>query len=280
MRGMVWMGQTVILIRGAGDLASGIAHRLVQANFSVVMLETHSPTVIRRKVSFAEAVFEGEALVEGVSARLAVGISDVGALLEDGKIALLIDPSGESINKIKPQVVVDAIMAKRNLGTRIDMAPVVVGVGPGFVAGRDVHAVVETKRGHYLGKVYLAGTAIPDTGVPGDVGGYTKERLLRALAEGRIVNLKSIGDYVRAGEEVAIVGEYPVKSLIDGVVRGLIRPESYVYPGMKIGDVDPRAAKEHCFTISDKARAVAGGVLEAILHFRPLSCKGGKAGRQ
>ncbi|MEW6662359.1 MAG: selenium-dependent molybdenum cofactor biosynthesis protein YqeB [Bacillota bacterium] len=265
------MGQTVILIRGAGDLASGIAHRLVQANFSVVMLETPNPTVIRRKVSFAEAVFEGEALVEGVSARLVHSTEDIAAILDTGKVAVLVDPQGASISKIKPRGVVDAIMAKRNLGTRMDMAPVVVGIGPGFVAGRDVHAVIETQRGHYLGKIYLTGEAVSDTGIPGEVGGYTTERLLRAPAEGKIVNLKSIGDSVRAGEEIAWVGEYPVKSLLDGVLRGLIRPETYVYPGMKIGDVDPRAAREHCFTISDKARAVAGGVLEALLHFAPLS---------
>ena len=254
----------LIVIRGGGDLATGTALRLYRAGMEVVVCETAVPTSIRRTVCFSEAVRLGETEVEGVTARLAA-LADLPDLLERGIVPVLADPEGACIPALAPDAVVDAIIAKRNLGTRMDMAPVVVAAGPGFTAGVDCHAVVETMRGHYLGRVIYDGAALPNTDVPGLIGGFAGERVLRAPADGVFRGVKRIGDHVRAGEAAGYVDGAPMVCTIDGVLRGLLADGVPVRRGMKSGDVDPRCAPEHCLCASDKALAVGGGVLEAIL---------------
>jgi xanthine dehydrogenase accessory factor len=254
----------LILIKGAGDLATGIAHRLYRSGFLVVMTELAQPTVIRRTVSFAEAVYRGRTEVEGVIA-VCTKLSDLAATLEQDVIPVVIDERGKCVQERNWAAVVDAILAKRNIATALTDAPLVVGVGPGFTVGKDVHFVVETKRGHDLGRVLLSGTAAADTAVPGNIGGYTIERLLQAPCAGIFQGLKNIGDIVSKGEVVATVEKQPVFAKIGGVLRGLLKSGLTVQEGMKIGDIDPRGCREYCFTISDKARAVGGGVLEALL---------------
>jgi xanthine dehydrogenase accessory factor len=256
-------GRPLALVKGAGDLATGVALRLRSAGFSVVMTELARPTVVRRTVAFAEAVYQGRAIVEGVEAVLVEDIGAVGQVLDRGSVPVVVDPDAAVRRELGPALVVDAVMAKRNTGTRLDEAPAVVALGPGFVAGRDVHAVVETSRGHDLGRVLTSGSALADTGVPGEIGGFTRERLLRAPLAGTFRSDHRIGDRVSAGETVGHVAEIPVCAAIDGVLRGLLYPGLEVTVGFKLGDVDPRAAREHCFLVSDKARAIGGGVLEA-----------------
>lgn len=256
----------LVIIKGAGDLATGVAHRLARCGFSIVMLEIPEPTVIRRTVAFAEAIYQGEFTVEGITAKLAGSPREIRDILDSGKIALLVDPRWSSLKILQPLAVVDAILAKRNLGTSMADAPVVIGLGPGFTAGRDVHAVVETQRGHDLGRVIFSGSAVPNTGIPGEIGGYSSERLLRSPAEGIFLGIRKIGDVVNAGDVVAMVGNTPVYAAIPGILRGLLKSGLTVTKGFKIGDIDPRCARENCFTISDKARSVAGGVLEALIH--------------
>ena len=255
----------IAVVRGGGDLATAVGRRLHLCGFSVVQLETAAPTVIRRGVAFAAAVFQGRIAVEGVEAMLARDVATARALLGEGRVAVLVDPDAASIGGLRPQLVVDAIMAKRNLGTHRGMAPRVVALGPGFVAGTDVHAVVETCRGHDLGRVITSGAAEPDTGIPGTIGGYDVQRVLRAPRAGTFRPAREIGDHVRAGEAVAEVAGARIPAAIDGVVRGLLYPGLPVREGQKVGDVDPRGQRSLCFTISDKANAVAGGVLEAAL---------------
>jgi len=245
-------------------LATGVAVRLFRAGFSVVVLEIGHPTVIRLPVSLARAVYEGKAVAEEVEAVLIPSWEKAEDIIKQAKIPVLIDSEGSCIKKLSPTVLVDAILAKRNLGTTIGQAPLVIGLGPGFTAGEDVDVVIETKRGHDLGRVIYHGQAAPDTGVPGEVGGESKRRLLRAPAEGKIVPLRKIGDLVKAGEVIAEVEGVPLKAEISGVLRGLIYPESWVTKGMKAGDIDPRGIREYCFTVSDKARSLGGAVLEAI----------------
>ncbi|MGE5175215.1 MAG: selenium-dependent molybdenum cofactor biosynthesis protein YqeB [Hyphomicrobiales bacterium] len=252
-------------VRGAGDLASAVGRRLHLCGFSVVHLETASPTVIRRAVAFASAVYDGSTIVEGVEAALAGDVAAARALIARGKVAVLVDPEGNSIPALRPVLVVDAILAKRNVGTHRGMAPRVVALGPGFTAGVDAHAVVETCRGHDLGRVILSGSALPDTGIPGSIEGHDKARLLRAPRAGSFRATKEIGDLVKAGDVVADVVGTPIRSAIDGIVRGLLHDGLVVSAGQKVGDVDPRGERRYCFTISDKANAVAGGVLEAAL---------------
>lgn len=265
------MNNNLVLIKGAGDLASGTAHRLARCGYSVTMLEIEQPTVIRRTVSFAEAIYRGKYTVEEVTAELASGVDKIRAVLDKGNIAVAVDPSWSLVGALKPAVVIDAVLAKKNLGTGIDEAPVVIGLGPGFNAGVDVHAVVETKRGHNLGRVILAGAAEPNTGIPGIIGSFGEERVLRAPAAGLFDARKKIGDQVVKGELLALVEGIPLTATIDGVLRGLLKSGLSVHKGMKVGDIDPRAEREHCFTISDKSRAVAGGALEALLY---LSLRG------
>lgn len=314
----------LIICRGAGDLATGIIHRLHRAGHRVIALETDYPAAIRRQVSFCEAVYDGSAAVEGVTARLVPalnnteiateadaetdaeigteiytetysGLNDtpathtasekwsrsaIEAVLEAGEVPLLIDPTGESIALLKPDVVVDAIIAKKNLGTTIDMAPLVIGVGPGFTAGNDVHLVIESMRGHNLARIITDGMAQPNTGVPGNIAGFTSERVIHAPAEGYIHDVRKIGDIVQKGDEIARIypdkesydnalSEYvPVNATITGIIRGLIREGYYFREGFKIADIDPRESElTNCFTISDKARSIAGSVLEAVSAF-------------
>jgi xanthine dehydrogenase accessory factor len=260
------MKEIVVLIRGAGEMASGVAHRLHRSHFKICMLEIIHPFAVRREVSFCEAVYDGEKEVEGVRAKFIYKPRQIQSIWKEDKIPLLIDPDGgETRSLLKPDVLIDAIMAKKNLGTQINDAPLVIGLGPGFTAGKDVHIVIETNRGHHLGKVILNGSAAIDTGIPGEIGGYSVERLLRTMKKGIFHPQKSIGERVNKGSVVAVVDDFPVIAKISGVVRGLLREGIEVKKGMKVGDIDPRGKRELCFTISDKARAIGGGVLEAIL---------------
>ena len=253
-----------VVIRGAGDLASGVALRLWRAGMDVVLLDVEKPTAIRRTVAFSEAIVHGEQTVEDVTARLAAA-ETAEETLAAGYIPVLVDPEGRSVPKLKPDALVDAILAKRNLGTEIRDAPVVIGVGPGFTAGVDCHGVVETMRGHSLGRVIREGSAIPNTGVPGLIGGFAGERVLRAPAAGLFHPLRDIGDAVTEGEILATVEGKPIIATLTGTLRGILPEGTEVSPGMKAGDIDPRCQRSHCFTASDKALAVGGGVLEAIL---------------
>lgn len=310
----------LIICRGAGDLATGIIHRLHRAGHRVIALETDYPAAIRRQVSFCEAVYDGSAAVEGVTARLVPVLTDakndtetdvetdaetdtetysgvndtptanivsekwsrsaIEAVLEAGEVPLLTDPTGESIELLKPDVVIDAIIAKKNLGTTINMAPLVIGVGPGFTAGNDVHLVIESMRGHNLARIITDGMAQPNTGVPGNIAGFTSERVIHAPAAGYIHDVRKIGDIVQKGDEIARIypdkGSYdnalseyvPVNATITGIIRGLIREGYYFREGFKIADIDPRESElTNCFTISDKARSIAGSVLEAVSAF-------------
>ncbi|MGB9723180.1 MAG: selenium-dependent molybdenum cofactor biosynthesis protein YqeB [Chloroflexia bacterium] len=263
----------LVIVKGGGDLGSGVAWRLHRCGFRVVILECPYPTVIRRRVAFATAMYEGEIAVEGVTARRAT-MEEVPALLEAGLIPVLADPEGRAVGRLRPDVVVDAIMAKRNTGTHLTDAPLVVALGPGFQAGRDCHAVIETARGHFLGRVYWEGEALPNTGIPGEVGGATAERVLRAPADGTFQSCARIGDLVEVGQTVAWVDGHPVQARLRGVLRGLLSDGLPVHAGMKVGDVDPRAERDHCFTVSDKALSIAGGVLEAILTWQRGSIPG------
>lgn len=254
----------LVVIRGGGDIATGIALRLHRAGMEVVICETACPTAIRRTVCFSEAVRLGEAVVEGVTARRA-DLEEVPDILAQGVIPVLVDPTGACIDPLVSDAVVDAILAKRNLGTTIDMAPVVVAAGPGFTAGVDCHAVVETMRGHYLGRVIYEGSALPNTAVPGLIGGFAGERVLRAPADGVFHQILDIGAQVKMGDVAATVDGQPMVCTLDGVLRGILADGTPVHRGMKAGDIDPRCEKKHCYCASDKALAVGGGVLEAIL---------------
>ena len=266
------MGNLVI-VRGGGDIATGTIYKLYKCGFQVLVLEINNPSAIRRHVAFSEAVYQGSQKVEDLTCYLAKNLEEAKKLLSEGKLTMMVDSKGESISELRPFAVVDAILAKRNLGTRKDMAEIVVGVGPGFVAGEDVDAVVETLRGHNLGRVIYNGAAEKNTGIPGEIAGVGKERVIHSPAAGILKNRRMIGDIVKKGEVVAVVeteaGEVPVYATIDGLLRGMIRDGYPVSERFKIADIDPRIDEyENCFTISDKARCVAGGVLEAILHLR------------
>lgn len=271
----------LIVVRGAGDLATGTIHRLKKAGFRLLVLEAEHPAAIRRQVALSEAVYAGSARVEDVEAvRMDVDLAEKKnrkELLEpemeriwkkDG-VPVLVDPAGLSIAALRPAVVVDAILAKKNLGTTKEMAPLVIALGPGFTAGEDVDAVIETKRGHNLGRVIRSGSAVPNTGIPGIIGGYGKERVMHAQAEGILRNAASIGDIVEARAVIAEIetenGTVPVEASFSGLLRGLIRDGYPVTKGFKIADIDPRKEElQNCFTISDKARCIAGSVLEVI----------------
>ena len=271
----------LIVVRGAGDLATGTIHRLKKAGFRLLVLEAEHPAAIRRQVALSEAVYAGSARVEdGEAVRMDVDLAEKKnrkELLEqemeriwkkDG-VPVLVDPAGLSIAALRPAVVVDAILAKKNLGTTKEMAPLVIALGPGFTAGEDVDVVIETKRGHNLGRVIRSGSAVPNTGIPGIIGGYGKERVMHAQAEGILRNAASIGDIVEARAVIAEIetenGTVPVEASLSGLLRGLIRDGYPVTKGFKIADIDPRKEElQNCFTISDKARCIAGSVLEVI----------------
>ena len=257
----------LVLIKGAGDLATGVAVRLYRSGFPVVMTDLAQPTAVRRTVSFCQCRYDGTTTVEGITARAVQDVDQVKSALAAGEGPVLADPAAEIRSALPFDAVVDAILAKHNTGTAITDAPIVLALGPGFTAGVDCHGVVETKRGHYLGRLITEGSAIPNTGVPGDVGGYTIERLIRAPKAGVFHPVASIGDTVEKGEVVAHVDETPVYAAMPGIVRGML-PEGLTVPaGMKAGDIDPRCTRDHCFTVSDKARAVGGGVLEGLMYF-------------
>ena len=255
----------LVVIRGAGDIATGVALRLHRAGMRVVMCDLPTPTSIRRTVCFSEAILLGETRVEGVRGVLCPDAATARAVARAGDVAVLVDPEASCVAELAPDALVDAILAKRNLGTRRGMAPVVVGVGPGFTAPVDCDAAIETMRGHYLGRVYYEGSPLPNTAVPGLIGGYAGERVMRAPADGVFEPCVEIGATVRAGDLCARVAGEPMRATIDGVVRGLLQAGVRVTAGMKSGDVDPRCHPEYIETSSDKALAVGGGVLEAIL---------------
>jgi xanthine dehydrogenase accessory factor len=255
----------VVLVKGGGEMATGVAHRLARSGFRVCLTEIPEPQAVRRGVAFCEAVFDGRKEVEGFVAKRVSGEREVLRAWEEKMIPLLVDPDCRIREIFRPPILVDAILAKKNTGTRLEDAPLVIAMGPGFRAGKDAHLVVETNRGHNLGRVIEEGEAEPDTGVPGEIGGYTWERVLRAPAEGRFRSKRQIGDSVAKGETVAEVEGVGVEAPIAGILRGILRDGLSVPQGMKVGDIDPRGIRAHCFTISDKARAIGGGVLEAIL---------------
>jgi xanthine dehydrogenase accessory factor len=255
----------IILVKGGGEMASGVVQRLVRSGFRVCVTEIPEPLAVRRRVSFCEAVFAGQTEVEGLAARRVSGIEEVRRCWKVGEVPVVVDPGCAIRKALSPDVVVDAILAKRNTGTVLGDAPLVIGLGPGFRAGRDVHVVIETNRGHHLGRVIDEGEAEPDTGIPGDIGGYTRERVLRAPAGGRFRGKKQIGESIEKGEVVAEVGGIPLAAAISGILRGILHDGLTAEPNMKVGDVDPRATREHCLTVSEKARAIGGAVLEAVM---------------
>lgn len=256
----------LVVVKGAGDLASGVAYRLINSGLDVIMTEIERPLVVRRTVSFAEAVYESKVTVEGIDACLARSHEEALSLLEKGIIPILVDPEASIVKLVHPAIVVDARMAKRNIDTTTGEALLVIGLGPGFTTGFDVHAVIETCRGHRLGRVIYSGGAIPNTGLPNAVDGHTVDRLLRAPVEGLMKPLRSIGEQVQKGDMVAMVETTPVYAELTGMIRGMLKENVWVSQGTKIGDIDPRKGAEYN-TISDKALAVGGGVLEAVFHF-------------
>lgn len=263
----------LIIVRGGGDLATGTIYKLYQCGFRVLILETATPSAIRRNVAFSEAVYLGSHQVEDVTCHRADSLGHAKQLLEEGKLVVLVDPKAEALEVLKPLALVDAILAKKNLGTHKSMAPITVALGPGFTAGQDVDAVIETNRGHNLGRVLLEGTAAANTGIPGIIGGYGRERVLYSPAAGILRNICHITDMVTRGQHIAVVetpnGDVPVVATLDGLLRGLIRDGYLVTAGFKIADIDPRAEElQNCFTISDKARCIAGGVVEAIFRLK------------
>lgn len=263
---MTRLNEIIIAIKGAGEMASAVAWRLRMSQFSkILMLETDSPLAVRREVSFCEAVHEGEKEVEKVRAVRVQHPDEIEPCWEKNEIVVVVDPQWQILNAIEPAVIVDAVLAKQNLGTRMKDAPLVVGLGPGFNAGKDVHLVIETHRGHNLGRIITSGEAEPNTGTPGAIGGFTEERVLRAPGAGKFQSVRNIGDLVIKDEIVGSVAAVEVRAGIAGVLRGLIRPNSQVTQGLKIGDIDPRGEVSYCFSISDKSRAIAGSVLEAVL---------------
>jgi xanthine dehydrogenase accessory factor len=263
------MFEDIIIVRGGGDIASGSIQKLYRSGFKVLVLETERPTSIRRNICFSEAIFDQYMIVEGIKAVHVKNLDEVEKAWEEGNIPVIIDKKGKYIDILKPEVVLDAILAKKNLGTSINMAPITIALGPGFEAGKDVDVVIETMRGHNLGRLIFSGRAMENTGVPGKIAGYSKERVIYSPAEGIISNLKEIGDIVKAGEPIAVIDNVQIKTVIDGLLRGIIRDGTNVARGLKVADVDPRLTeKENCNTISDKARSIGGAVLEAILYLK------------
>jgi xanthine dehydrogenase accessory factor len=256
-----------ICIKSGGDLATGVVARLYKAGLKrLILLETERPLAVRRNVSFAEAVYHGTQTVEGITAQLCKGADEFESVFAAGNIAIIVDPQWSTLRQISPDVVVDAILAKRNLGTTTAEAPLVIGLGPGFNAGEDVHCIIETNRGHFLGSTIYSGPAQENTGAPGVIAGYTVERVLWADTAGTFKTDHQISDMIKTGEPLGFVDDLPVLSKLDGVIRGLLRSETPVQKGTKLGDVDPRGEVSYCSLVSEKSRAIGGGVLEAVLH--------------
>ncbi len=265
-------GKELAVVRGAGDIATGVIQKFVRAGFDVLALEVPYPTAVRRSVALCEAVYEGEKQVEDVRAVLVRTGREMRACFAAGEVPILVDPEGEAIARLRPRVVVDAILAKRNLGTHRGMAPLTIALGPGFEAGRDVDAVIETMRGHDLGRLILHGAALPNTGVPGEIGGVAEERVVHAPEGGEVRPIKNLGEVVHKGEAILLVGQRMVLAPTGGVLRGLIRPGLVVSAGMKIADIDPRSGV-NIHTISDKARNVGGGALEAYYYLSRMKAE-------
>jgi xanthine dehydrogenase accessory factor len=270
--------KTLVVVRGAGDLATGTIYKLIKSGYAVIALETEHPAAIRRSVAFSEAVYEGIQTVEGLCACRAASPQQARELAVEGKAAVLVDTDASCLKELQAPALVDAILAKKNLGTHRGMANVTVALGPGFTAGEDVDVVIETKRGHDLGRLIYQGAAAKNSGVPGIIAGYGAERVIHAPAAGTLRAVVQIADLVEKGQVIAWLdteqGEpVPVYASLTGLLRGLIRDGYPVYEGMKIADIDPRAQEyENCFKISDKARCIAGGVLEALLCAGVLPC--------
>lgn len=263
------MFDEIVIVRGGGDIASGSIQKLYRSGFRVLVLELEKPSFIRRKVCFGEAVYEGKVIIEGIKAIKVNSKEEVFKAWKEDIIPVVIDPKGKYIDLLRPEIVIDAILAKKNLGTNMNMAPYTVALGPGFEAKKDVNIVVETNRGHNLGRLILSGRAADNTGVPGVIAGYSKERVIYSPASGIINNIKEIGDIVKKEDILAKVGNVEIKATIDGVLRGIIRNNTDVSKGLKIADIDPRLSEvKNCFTISDKARNIGGAVLEAILYMK------------
>ena len=260
------LSQLIVLIRGGGELASGVAHRLHRCHLKVCLTEIAKPLAVRREVAFSEAVYQGSKEVGGVTTRLVEGLIGIQESWQQNELPLLIDPDAGIKNVLNPDVIVDATMVKRNLGTSPADALLVIGLGVGFEAGKDTHIVIETNRGHNLGRVIRHGKAELNTGIPGEISGFTVERVLRAPVAGIVTTSFNIGDHVQKGQTVATVDSIPLTAQLDGVIRGLLHNGLEVTANTKVSDIDPRGVQDYCFTISDKARAIGGGVLEAILY--------------
>ncbi len=258
----------LVVIRGAGDVATGVAIRLARCGYRIVMLEIEQPTAIRRSAAFAQAVFDGSTNVEGLTARLVATAQEAIDVAECSEIALLVDPQAASLGTLQPGYLIDAILAKKNLGTHKNMAPITIGLGPGFAAGDDCDAVIETNRGHRLGRVILSGAAEPNTGIPGEIAGKSDLRVVRAPCDGVFRSRVALGDLVAQGTQLAQVGDTAVIAPMAGMVRGLLHDGLQVTERFKIGDIDPRGEKADFLSASDKALAIGGGVLEAMLRLR------------
>lgn len=255
-----------VVIRGGGDLATGVAEVLYQSGFKILILDIEKPSSIRRSVCFSEAIYDGVAKVENIICKKVENENEIEKCWNEKIIPIMVDEKGEIIKKIKPNVVVDSIIAKKNLGTTKEMAPITIALGDGFEAGKDVDIVVETMRGHNLGRVITSGRAMKNTGIPGEIKGVSKDRVIYSLANGRFSSVKKIGDTVQKDEIIGYVGDVEIRGKISGVLRGIIREGYEVTENMKIGDIDPRIEeKNNCFTISDKARSLGGAVLRAIM---------------
>ena len=264
----------LVIVRGAGDLATGIMYSLYKAHLKVIVLETQYPSSIRRRVALSEAVYDGESKVEDIESVLVKSYEEALNIIANQnykKIPILIDPNCDILKKIKPTFLIDAIIAKKNLGTNKSMAKYTIALGPGFTAGKDCDIVIETMRGHNLGRMYLEGEAIPNTGIPGNIGGKEAERVIHASSDGIIENVKNIGDFVKEKEVIAYINnnneKIEVLATFDGLLRGIIRDGFKVHKGLKIADIDPRKSEyDNCFTISDKARNLGGSVLAAMMY--------------
>lgn len=264
----------LVIVRGAGDLATGVVYSLYKAHLKIIILETQYPSSIRRKVSLSEAVYDGESKVEDIEAVLVKSYEEALNIIANKnykKIPILIDPNCDILKNIKPTFLIDAIIAKKNLGTNKSMAKYTIALGPGFTAGKDCDIVIETMRGHNLGRMYLEGEAIPNTGIPGNIGGKEAERVIHASSDGIIENVKNIGDFVKEKEVIAYINnnneKIEVLATFDGLLRGIIKDGFKVHKGLKIADIDPRKSEyDNCFTISDKARNLGGSVLTAMMY--------------
>ena len=255
-----------VVIRGGGDLATGVAEVLYQSGFKILILDIEKPSSIRRSVCFSEAIYDGVTKVENIICKKVENENEIEKCWNEKIIPIMVDEKGEIIKKIKPDVVVDSIIAKKNLGTTKEMAPITIALGDGFEAGKDVDIVIETMRGHNLGRIITSGRAMKNTGIPGEIKGVSKDRVIYSLANGIFSSVKKIGDTVQKDEIIGYVGDVEIRGKISGILRGIIREGYEVTENMKIGDIDPRIEeKNNCFTISDKARSLGGAVLRAIM---------------